>query len=552
MKIQEKKKRIRVVVDDDRVFHFASGTSLLEILEAAGRESRHDVVLANVDNRILNLHETIQNRCRIKWLTVHTPEGFRAYQWTLCMILLRAARDIHPKKELLIDHSLGKGLYCEFRDHRCQYPRPVRRIRRRMLEIIGADEPIRPVKGHGMKGAGVRADAFGKSAGKGTLFFNPYRCGEVTEVLGYPLLPSTGRIRAFDLRLWSPGMILRFPDEKDCLSLPPFVKQKNLFGVFSETRKWENILGISTIDDINGNTESGTLPELVKIAEGLHEKKIAALADRITEKRKKLRVALIAGPSSSGKTTFAKRLSIQLRVNGLVPYALSVDDYFLDNTLVPKNDRGKPDFESIRALNLPRFNSDVLGLMEGKTVRLPRFDFMTGKSVQGPLVRLDKCQPILIEGLHALNDELTSAIPRENKFKLYVSALTHLNITNVMRVSTSDLRLVRRIVRDYRFRNHSSSFTLGHWLEVRDGEEKYIFPFQETADAIFNSSLPYELGVLGPLAAPLLEKVAKTDPSYPEARRLLEYLHFFKPVPKCEVPSNSILKEFIGGSSFEY
>ncbi|HEX9934732.1 MAG TPA: nucleoside kinase, partial [bacterium] len=264
------------------------------------------------------------------------------------------------------------------------------------------------------------------------------------------------------------------------------------------------------------------------------------------------RVVLIAGPSSSGKTTFTKRLSIQLRVNELVPYALSVDDYFLDNALVPRDGQGKPDFESIHALDLARFNADLLGLMQGKSVRLPRFDFMTGKSGPGPVVKLDERQPILIEGLHALNEELTSAVPRYNKFKLYVSALTHLNITNALRVSTSDLRLIRRLVRDHRFRNHSASFTLGHWQQVRNGEEKYIFPFQETANAIFNSSLPYEIGVLRTFTQPLLERVPRSDPSYPEAQRLIEFLHFFKPISKNEVPSNSILSEFIGGSSFVY
>jgi len=392
----------------------------------------------------------------------------------------------------------------------------------------------------------------GKEPPKETFFYSPFTCCGVISVLGYPLLPFTGRLKAFEMRLWTPGMILRYPEESDCKLLLPFVKQKNLFCVFSEARKWENILNIATTTDINRNAETGDLPELVKIAEGLHEKKIVAIADRITRKKRKLRVVLIAGPSSSGKTTFTKRLSIQLRVNELVPYALSVDDYFLDNALVPRDGQGKPDFESIHALDLARFNADLLGLMQGKSVRLPRFDFMTGKSGPGPVVKLDERQPILIEGLHALNEELTSAVPRYNKFKLYVSALTHLNITNALRVSTSDLRLIRRLVRDHRFRNHSASFTLGHWQQVRNGEEKYIFPFQETANAIFNSSLPYEIGVLRTFTQPLLERVPRSDPSYPEAQRLIEFLHFFKPISKNEVPSNSILSEFIGGSSFVY
>jgi uridine kinase len=552
MKIHRTEKRFKAVFEDGRTLSLAIGTTLTEILETSDNGENKDIVLANVGNRILGLHEPISTHCKIKWLTMLSPEGVRAYQQTLCLVLIRAAREILPKSELLIDHSLGKGLYCEFKDRSCRTSLPVNRIRKRMRRIIDADELIRPARQKGK--AFLRS--LTENAWTGPLmetnFFIPYRCCGITETMGYPLLPSTGRLKAFDLRLWAPGLILRYPEETDCQSLPPFVKQKNLFSVFNETRKWENILGIATTADINGNTDIGTLPDLIKIAEGLHEKKIVAVADQITRKKRKLRVVLIAGPSSSGKTTFSKRLSIQLRVNGLVPYALSVDDYFLDNAVVPKNERGKPDFESISALDLTRFNADLLALMQGKTVKLPRFDFMTGKSAPGPLVKLDKSQPILIEGLHALNDELTSAVPRENKFKLYVSALTHLNITNALRVSTSDLRLVRRLVRDHQFRNHSASFTLGHWREVREGEEKYIFPFQETADAIFNSSLPYEVGVLRPLAQTLLERVPEKDAAYPEARRLLEFLHFFRPVPKNEVPFNSILREFIGGSSFVY
>ncbi len=552
MLIRTKENTFSARFQDGKVHSFIKGTTLLEIVDFDRPPEIRNIVLAKANNQIRSLHARIDENCRIEWLTVRTLEGVRAYQQTLCLVLIKAVQELYPKNRLLIDHSLGKGLYCEFKNGRSTNPFMINRIQKRMRQIIRNDESIQPVEMTRTAFAAYLSKRAGGLPGEEQTRITLYRCGNATEYLGYPLFPSTGKLEAFGLRAWLPGMILRFPEETDTGRLPAFTKPKNLFRVFSETKKWENILHIENTVDINGAAESGALSDLMKIAEGFHEKKIAAIADAITRKSRKLRVVLIAGPSSSGKTTFAKRLSIQLRVNGLVPLALSADDYFLDNDKLPRDAQGNPDFESLRALDIPRFNTDLLALMQGKRVRLPRFDFKTGKSIPGPWVQIGKKAPILIEGLHALNDALTLLIPSRNKFKLYVSALTQLNISDSLRVSTSDVRLIRRLVRDSLFRNHSASFTLGHWQQVRAGEGKYIFPFQETADVIFNSSLMYELSVLRGFVQPLLEKVPGNSPVYPEARRMLEFLYFFKPTPPAEVLSNSILREFIGGSSFEY
>jgi len=552
MLIRTKENTFLVRFQDGRERSFIKGTTLLEIMDLDRPPESRTIVLAKVNNRIRSLHNRIDENCRIEWLTVRTMEGIRAYQQTLCLVLIKAVQELYPKHRLLIDHSLGKGLYCEFKNGRSTNRTMIRRIEKRMRQIIRNDEPIQPVEmTRTAFGEYLRKKA-GELTGEERTHITVFRCGNATEYLGYPLFPSTGKLKAFGLRAWPPGMILRFSEETNFDRLSAFTKPKNLFRVFNETRKWENILHIESTAEINRAAEFGALSDLIKIAEGFHEKKIAAIADAITRRSRKLRVVLIAGPSSSGKTTFAKRLSIQLRVNGLVPLALSTDDYFMDNEKAPRDALGNPDFESIHTLDIPRFNADHLALKQGRNVHLPRFDFKTGKRIPGPHVQIGKDSPVLIEGLHALNESLTTLIPSKNKFKVYVSALTQLNISDSLRVSTSDVRLIRRLVRDSLFRNHSASFTLSTWQQVRAGEEKYIFPFQEEADVIFNSSLMYEPSILRGFVQPLLEKVPGNSPAYPEAQRMLEFLFFFKPVPSTEVLSNSILREFIGGSSFEY
>lgn len=556
MLIRTKANTFRIIFKNGKESSFIKGTPILEILEFLRRDKNPNIVLARVNNIIRSLHETLDEDCALEWLFIQSPEGRRSYQQTLCLILIRAAKELFPENKLFIDHSLGKGLYCDFQNGVRINRRIVRQITQRMQEIIEKNEPVLP-----KKTPRKRALSYMKSFGDHPAWLagNPekinlmlYQSGHVKAYLGYPLLPYTGRLSTFDLQYYKPGLILRPPDDHDLNILTPRVRQKKLFQVFHEYRQWQNILNIETAADINKKVVDKSIFDVVKITEGLHEKKIAQIADTIKKKRRKLRIILIAGPSSSGKTTFSKRLSIQLRVLGLKPMALSLDDYFIDRKKTPVNETGEHDFESLRAINIQRFNEDLQNLLAGKEVQLPKYDFVRGMSTKGPVVKLQSDQPILIEGLHGLNNRLTESIQAGNKYKIYISALTQLNITSHMRIPTSDIRLLRRLIRGQKFRGHSATETIMQWRQVRIGEEKYIFPFQEGADVIFNSSLTYEPSVLRVLAKPLLESVPNEHMAYSEAHRILDLLSCFLPISPKVVPLNSILREFIGGSSFSY
>ncbi|MBN1783129.1 nucleoside kinase [bacterium] len=556
MLIRAKENTFKIRFLDGGESSFIKGTPLFEILEFQRREKDKAIVLARVNNLIRSLHESLDENCVLEWIRIQSPEGRRSYQQSLCLVLIRATKELYPDAQLLIDHSLGKGLYCEFQNGLKLSHRKIRFIQERMREIIEANEAMLPQKMPRNK-----ALALMKSNGEDPAWLdgnpelinlNLYQCGPVTDYLGYPLLPFTGRLNVFDLQYYRPGLILRPPDEHDLNVLAPRVRQKKLFQVFHEYGQWQSILGTKMAGEINKAVVSKSIFNTIKIAEGLHEKKFAQIADTITRKKRNLRIILIAGPSSSGKTTFAKRLGIQLRVNGLKPVAISLDDYFIDREKTPLDEKGQYDFESLRAINIQRFNEDLINLLDGRKVELPKYDFVRGKSIPGPVWQLKPDQPILIEGLHGLNNHLTEAIPKRNKYKIYVSALTQLNLTAHTRIPTSDVRLLRRLIRGQKFRGHDATDTLMQWRTVRLGEEKYIFPFQETADIIFNSSLTYELSVLRVLAKPLLETVSHNHIAYAEARRILHLLNCFLPVSPKVVPLNSILREFIGGSSFSY
>jgi uridine kinase len=382
--------------------------------------------------------------------------------------------------------------------------------------------------------------------------FTLFRSENTAAFLGTPLLPSTGRIQAFGLVPWKGGMILLLPHGDDITILPPFVPYSKLFRVFHEFGDWERILGVSQAADLNRSVATGAHSDLIKIAEGLHEKKVAQIADTIARRRKQLRLILIAGPSSSGKTTFTKRLAIQLRVIGLVPLVVSLDDYFLDRDKTPRNVEGKPDYETLEAVDVPRFYRDLSDLLAGRPVRLPRYDFLNGLRTPGLSVTLPPRQPVLVEGLHALNPRLADALPSKVMYRIYASALTQMNITDHMRFPTSDIRLLRRLVRDVRFRSHPASDTLTAWPMVRRGEERHIFPYQDDCHVVFNSALTYEPAVLRTFAEPLLQRIPAGHAAFPEVLRLLQLLRCFSPISPDEVPPTSILREFIGGSSFKY
>jgi len=535
---------------------FIKGTHITEILEYARPQNSASIVLAKISNEIYPLRYPLEDDCTLEWLLIQSPEGLRSYQHTLCFILDLAIKDIFSDQQLLIDHSLGTGLYCELQGKGSFRKSDLKKITKRIRELIEENALIEPLPT-------LRAKALQlleQNGVKPTLFAgNPeqlrlilYQCKDRIDYFGYPLFPSTNYLNAFELHCHPPGFVLQLPAPKNPKHTAPFNPQKKLFAVFQEYRHWEKIFGIQKVADINEAVASQRISELLKIAEGLHEKRITEIAKVIEKKRNHVRIILIAGPSSSGKTTFTKRLHIHLKVNGLDPLPLSLDDYFVDREHTPRDPEGNYNFESIDAIDTNRLDSDIRQLLLGKQVRLPRYDFKLGMAIPGDIYQLKPKQPILIEGLHGLNHRIARQVHPKNKLKIYVSALTQLNVTDRLRVATSDVRLLRRMVRDHKFRNHSVVDTLERWPLVRTGEEYNIFPLQEEAQIIFNSSLMYELTVLRVRVAPLLESVSQDNTHFAEAQRLLNLLLHFLPVRPEAVPSDSILREFIGGSSYSY
>jgi len=494
---------------------------------------------------------------KVEFLDITDRDGHRIYVRTLSLIYIKACKDVFKNIDVEIKHSLNKGLYTEL-----EFKQPVNNtklesIKKRMKEIIDAQRPVNTVfldideaekifLGQGMKDKAELLKYWTKDK------IRVYELdGYYDTFYGY-LAPNTGYIDKFDLRLFYPGIILNFPTKESNFELPEYIEQKKLYKVFKEAEEWGEIMDVGYVGALNKKIVNNTINDMIRINEALHEKKIAYIADEIAGD-KNIKIVLIAGPSSSGKTTFAQRLSIQLRVNGKKTYALSLDDYFVDRYLTPKDENGAYDFETIDALDLDLFNEQLLSLMTCETVKLPVYNFKLGKReyTREP-VTLTKDHIIIIEGIHGLNDKLTKQIPQINKFKIYISALTQLNIDNHNRISTSDLRLLRRIVRDNTHRGNDALKTMELWDNVVRGTERFIFPYQENADAIFNSALVYELCVLKKYAEPLINGIEKNSKFYPERQRLLKFLSYFKSIEdESAIASTSILREFIGGSCFE-
>jgi len=511
-------------------------------------------VLARINGRLCSLHAPVTSNARIQWICASDSEGIRAVQNTLCLLLIHACRNVFPESRLLIDHSLGDGLYCELSGRRVRSG-DVKILKRHIRGSIAEDIPVqteiltRREAESCFQSMGESPRLLESNRSQNHWVFS--KMGDTRAFLEGPLLYSAGTLSGFDLKKWHQGMILRFPEIGKPDPLPRIPMPRKLFDVFQEYGRWESIVGIQKTDQLNEAVRQKTMEQLIHIAEGLHEKKIAHIADYLTG-RSSRRLVLIAGPSSSGKTTFAKRLMIQLRVNGMRPLALSLDDYFLNRKHTPRNQAGEYDYESPASLDLKALEQDLALLMKGRPVKLRRYDFKTGRSLEGPAVRLQARQPVLLEGIHGLNHLITASVPSLQKLKIYVSALTQINITHHRRVPTSDIRLLRRLIRDSLFRGYSPAETLGRWEEVRRGESVYIFPFQESADIVFNSALLYELPVLRHHIEPLLRSVPEQHEYAAEARRLLELLRFVHAFPSAAVPPNSILREFIGKSSFQY
>jgi uridine kinase len=547
---------VKVQVEGVGIRQVKAGITLEQLARDCWPDTRRRILAAYVDNDLKELTRPITRDCVISFFGLENKDGYRIYQRSVTFILIRAARELLSDCRVTIEHSLSNGLYGEIHFERALMEKDLRDIERRMKEIVARDEPFEKLV---MPKEAAR-ELFLKDNQPDKVSLLKYREADTINVYrsdwlydyfyGY-MVPSTGYLSKFRLRFYLPGFILQIPDRQNPDLIPPYREQPKLASVHREAERWGEILNVGTVSALNDIIAGGGSGDLVRIAEALHEKKIAQMADMILERHSTLRVILIAGPSSSGKTTFAQRLCIQLRVNGLRPVAIHLDDYFHDRENTPKDEDGEYDFESIDAIDLELFNTHLSELIQGEEVEIPSFNFVTGKrEYTGKKLRVAPGEPIIIEGIHGLNDRLTQSIPSGNKFKVYISALTQLNIDDHNRIPTTDVRLLRRMVRDHQFRSHSAQNTLRLWASVRQGERRNIFPFQEQADIMFNSALTYELAVLKTYAEPLLRTIGPSEPGYTEAKRLLKFLSYFLPLDEGDIPATSILREFIGGSCF--
>ncbi len=540
---------------------FPEGSSLLDIYNGFNLAMPYGPVSAKVNNKVESLDFRVYYNKDIEFLDIANSSGMRTYVRSLFFILVKAVEELYPQGSISLEHPISKGYFCKLHIDRTIGLDDVQRIKQKMQEIIAADIPYTRTESHteevvrlfekrGMMDKARLLDTYGQ------LYSYYYQLGDTVDCYYSSLVPSTGYIRLFDIVKYYDGLLLRIPSRENPTKLEEVVKQEKMLEVFQEYHRWNQILGISTVGDLNVACNHGHATDLINVSEALQEKKFAQIADEITHRNqdgKRVKLVLISGPSSSGKTTFSKRLSIQLMTNGLKPYPISLDDYFVNRNDTPLDENGKHDFESLYAVDLPFFEEQLTTLLNGGEVELPRYNFTTGKrEMSGKKLRIDEHMILIIEGIHALNPALTSHIPNENKYKVYVSALTTILLDNHNYIPTTDNRLLRRIIRDYKYRNYSAEETIARWPSVRAGEEKWIFPYQENADAMFNSALLFELAVLKDYVEPVLRKVPNRCPEYSEAHRLLRFLNYFVSVQDKELPPTSLLREFLGGSSFQY
>lgn len=540
---------------------FPEGSSLLDIYNGFNLAMPYGPVSAKVNNKVESLDFRVYYNKDIEFLDIANSSGMRTYVRSLFFILVKAVEELYPQGSISLEHPISKGYFCKLHIDRTIGLDDVQRIKQKMQEIIAADIPYTRTESHteevvrlfekrGMMDKARLLDTYGQ------LYSYYYQLGDTVDCYYSSLVPSTGYIRLFDIVKYYDGLLLRIPSRENPTKLEEVVKQEKMLEVFQEYHRWNQILGISTVGDLNVACNHGHATDLINVSEALQEKKIAQIADEITHRNQdgqRVKLVLISGPSSSGKTTFSKRLSIQLMTNGLKPYPISLDDYFVNRNDTPLDENGKHDFESLYAVDLPFFEEQLTTLLNGGEVELPRYNFTTGKrEMSGKKLRIDEHMILIIEGIHALNPALTPHIPNENKYKVYVSALTTILLDNHNYIPTTDNRLLRRIIRDYKYRSYSAEETIARWPSVRAGEEKWIFPYQENADAMFNSALLFELAVLKDYVEPVLRKVPNRCPEYSEAHRLLRFLNYFVSVQDKELPPTSLLREFLGGSSFQY
>lgn len=547
---------VTVHMANTMVRQYKYGTSLLDIAREWQAAYKTPIVAAKVNNEIKGLQFTPEQDCHLEFIEMASDPGIKVYQRSLTFVMVAAVSEIFPAGEVTVEHSLSKGLYCELHLGREATEADIEQIKQNMRRMVEATIPLIrrsypiPEAIRLFEAAGKREKVkLLRQLNKETVSI--YYCGDIYDYMYGVLVPNTSILTVFDLMKWEAGFILRFPEKERPDELPEFIGQHKLCKIFREAEQWAGIVGCDYVASLNEHVQQGNADNIIRIAEALHEKKIAQIADHIVEKVEETRVILVAGPSSSGKTTFAQRLNIQLRVNGIRPVPISVDDYFVNRAETPRDQYGNYDFESIEAIDLGLFNEHLAILLQGQEVEIPYYDFTTGRrEYRGHTLKLEKGQPLIIEGIHGLNERLTQAVDKDHKIKIYISALTQLSIDSHNRIPTTDARLIRRLVRDSQFRGHDAHATLTLWSAVRRGEDQNIFPFQEEADIMFNSALVYELGVLKKYAEPLLRQVGREHPEYLEAKRLLSFLAYFANIPDEEVASNSILREFIGKSCF--
>ena len=533
------------------------GSTLFDVFSSFDLKMTHGPVSARVNNKVEGMHYRVYNSKDVEFLDMTTASGSRAYTRTLFFVLCKAVQDIYPATDVVIDIPVSNGFYVDIRLGRPVVDEDVNIIRRRMQEIIDARMPIRrftvptedAITLFQEKGDVEKVKLLKTS---GSIYTTYYKIGEYVDYYYGTLLTNTSQLYLFGLEKYYDGMLLRIPSPKNPDELGEMTRQDKMFDIFKEHHRWQEILGIRTVGDFNQAIEAGHATDIINISEALQEKKLAKIAEDIAQ-RKGAKLVLLAGPSSSGKTTSCKRLSIQLAVNGLKPLQISLDDYFVDRDKTPKDENGEYDFESIYALNLDLLNDQFNALFRGEEVDLPKYDFPSGKSIKsGKKLKLEPNNVLVVEGIHALNPELTAHIPEEQIYRVYASALTTILLDNHNYIPTTDNRLLRRIIRDYKYRGVSAQETIHRWPSVRAGENKWIFPFQENADAMLNTAMLYELSVLKMQAEPLLQQVPENCEEYAEAYRLLKFLKYFKGIPYNNLPPTSLLREFLGGSSFHY
>ncbi|HKL93337.1 MAG: nucleoside kinase [Bacteroidales bacterium] len=551
-------KTIRIYCKNTQTYDlFPMGTSVQDIYEHMAAELLPGAIAAKVNNKTVSLQYELYNPKQIEFIDINSSSGMRAYVRTLTFILSAAISELFPGCVFRLEHPVSKGYYCELELGRPLDPSDLEAIKQRMRELIQANNPIEYIEDEtvqvvDMFRARGRQDLVDLLLTKGSLYSGYVKMGWHIDYYYGALAVSSGFIKLFDLKPYFGGFLLQIPDRSNPTKLESIVPQHKMLGVFNEYLNWNRIMNLSNVGDLNKACLRGESTNLINISESLQEKKMAQIADQIHQKGT-VKVILISGPSSSGKTTFAKRLMIQLMVLGIKPVSLSLDDYFVEREQTPLDEYGEYDFESLHALDLDLFNRQLKALLAGESVEIPRFNFSLGKKeYTGDTLQLHEHSVLILEGIHALNPELLPSIPKKLLFKVYVSALTSMSLDEHNWIPTTDNRLLRRIIRDFKYRGYSARDTISRWESVRAGEEKWIFPYQENADAMFNSALIFEFSVLRSHAEPILRQVPQNCPEYAEAHRLLRFLEYFVSISDPEIPPTSLLREFLGGSSFRY